>query len=430
MNAVHPLIRDTSAQDVPLDPTQQRSAARRKWLIGAGVAVLLLALALPAVIRWWSAEASVDGATLRIATVARGRFVSDIAVQGRIVAAVSPTLTAPAAGIATPRVTAGQAVKAGDVLAVVEAPDVVSEYERERSTLQSLQAAWERERIQARAENARNRQTADLAAVTLTAAQREFERHRRAFEQGLVSRQELDRREDQLREAEVRHRHALQDVEVQDEKLGFEVRTRQLDVERQRVVVAELERRVDELTLRSPVDGIVGSMQIAQRTTVAAYEPLVTVVDLSVFEVEVDVPEAYADDLGADMAAEITYGNARYPGRIAAISPEVKNGQVTGRVRFDGEPPADLRQNQRVSVRVVLEEKADALMVDRGAFYESGGGRFAYVVDGAVARRTPIRTGSTSLGKVEIVAGLSEGQSIVISGTDAFGDAGTVLIRN
>jgi HlyD family secretion protein len=119
---------------------------------------------------------------------------------------------------------------------------------------------------------------------------------------------------------------------------------------------------------------------------------------------------------------EITYGNARYPGSIAAISPEVRNGQVTGRVRFKGEPPADLRQNQRVSVRVVLEEKADALMVDRGASYETGGGRIAYVMDGQVARRQPIRTGSTSLGKVEIVEVLTEGQSIVISGS--------VLIRS
>lgn len=430
MSAVRPLIRDTSAQDVPVEPTLRAAGARRRWLVGGALAALLVALAAPAVARWWSAEASVDGRTLRVATVTRGRFVSDVSVQGRIVAAVSPTLTAPAAGIATPRVTAGQPVRSGDVLAVVEAPDVVSEYQRERSTLQSLQAAWERQRIEARAEHARNRQTADLAAVTLAAAQREFERHRRAFDQGLVSRQELDRREDQLREAEVRHRHALEDVGVQDEKLGFEVRTRQLDVERQRVVVAELERRVDELTLRSPVDGVVGSLAIAQRATVGSQQPLVTVVDLSLFEVEIDVPEAYADDLASGMAAEIAYGSARYPGSIAAISPEVRNGQVTGRVRFDGDPPADLRQNQRVSVRLVLEEKPDALMVDRGAFFESGGGRIAYVVDGAVARRTPIRTGSTSLGKVEIVEGLTEGQSIVISGTDGFGGAGTVLIRN
>jgi len=361
---------------------------------------------------------------------AQGRFLSDVAVQGRVVAAVSPTLYAPAAGTVTLQVNAGDGVGAGQVVAVVAAPELVSEYERERSTLESLQAAYERQRIDARAQQAANRQTADLALVRLNAARREVERIRTAFDQGVVSRQELDRREDELAEAEVRHRHAVQDVTVQDDKLTFEVRTRQLDVERQRVVVAELERRVDELNLRSPVEGVVGTLAVQQRAAVAANQPLMTVVDLSVFEIELDVPESYADDLALDMAAEITYGGATYPGRVTAISPEVKNGQVTGRVRFAARQPADLRQNQRVSVRIVLEEKPDVVMVDRGAFYESGGGRIAYVVEDGIARRTAIRAGSASIGKVEIAGGLEPGQRIVISSIAPFEDAETVLIRN
>ncbi|MGB5104236.1 MAG: hypothetical protein WBO04_13100 [Steroidobacteraceae bacterium] len=96
---------------------------------------------------------------------------------------------------------------------------------------------------------------------------------------------------------------------------------------------------------------------------------------MSVFEVELAVPESCADDLAIEMPAEITYGTSRYAGVVTSISPEVLNGQVVGRVRFAEQAPADLRQNQRVSVRIVLEEKADVLVVDRGAFVESGGGR-------------------------------------------------------
>jgi HlyD family secretion protein len=99
-------------------------------------------------------------------------------------------------------------------------------------------------------------------------------------------------------------------------------------------------------------------------------------------------------------------------------------------VRFAGDAPADLRQNQRVSVRIVLEEKPDALVVDRGAFFESGGGRVAYKVDDGVARRTPIATGASSIAKVEITQGLAEGDQIVISSLEPFGRAETVLIRN
>jgi HlyD family secretion protein len=430
MNAVRPLMRDTSAQDVVVDTTPERQRRRRAWLAAAAVVVLLLIVAIPAVSRWAAADRSVDGATLRIAEVTRGRFLSDVAVQGRVVAAVSPTLYATAAGTVTTQVTAGDAVTTGQVLAVVEAPELRAEFERERSTLQSLQAAYERGRIEARAQQAANQQTADLSLVRLNAARREVDRIRTAFEQGVVSRQELDRREDELAEAEVRHRHAVQDVSVQDDKLAFEVRTRQLDVERQRMVVAELERRVDELNVRSPVDGVIGTLAVQQRAAVAANQPLLTVVDLSVFEIELDVPESYADDLALDMAAEITYGGSTYPGRLTAISPEVQDGQVTGRVRFAGIQPADLRQNQRVSVRIVLEEKDDVLMVDRGAFYESGGGRIAYVVEDGIARRTPIRTGAASISKVEVAEGLAAGQRVVISSITPFADAETVLIRN
>ena len=424
------MIRDTSAQDAAIDPTPARRRRRKFVLGGLAAAALCVAAVSPALTRWSAADLSVDGGQLRYATVSRGRFVSDVAVQGQVVAAVSPTLYAPTSGTVTTRVNAGDKVSKGQALAVIDAPDLLSEFERERSTLLSLQAAHERQRIQTRAENASNRQTVDLALVTLNAAQRELDRYRSAFEQGVVSRQERDRREDQLAEARVRHEHAVQDAQMQAEKLSFELRTSELDVERQRGVVANFERRVDELTVRSPVDGIVGSVAVQQRAAVSPNQPLLTVVDLSVFEIELSVPESYADDLAIEMPAEITYGSSRYAGTLKSISPEVRNGQVVGRVRFTDDAPADLRQNQRVSVRIVLEEKANALVVDRGAFFESGGGRIAYRVDGGVARRTPIVAGATSISKIEIAQGLKEGDQIVISSLEPFGRADTVLIRN
>ena len=424
------MIRDTSAQDAAIDPAPAQRRRRRLILAGIAAAALCVAAVSPALTRWSAADLSVDGSQLRYATVTRGRFVSDVAVQGQVVAAVSPTLYAATAGTVSTSVNAGDKVSKGQPLATIDSPELLSEFERERSTLLSLQAAYERQRIQMRAENAGNQQTVDLARVTLKAAERELERYRNAFQQGLVSRQEHDRREDQLAEAQVRYEHAVQNAKMQAEKLSFELRTSELDVERQRGVVANYERRVDELTVRSPVDGIVGSIAVQQRAAVAPNQPLLTVVDLSVFEIELAVPESYADDLALDMPAEITYGNSKYEGRLTSISPEVRNSQVVGRVRFAGEAPADLRQNQRVSVRIVLEEKPDALIVDRGAFLESGGGRVAYKVDDGVARRTSIATGATSIAKVEIAQGLAEGDQIVISSLEPFGRAETALIRN
>jgi HlyD family secretion protein len=106
----------------------------------------------------------------------------------------------------------------------------------------------------------------------------------------------------------------------------------------------------------------------------------------------------------------------------------VKN-QVLARVRFDGAQPTGLRQSQRVSARLLIEEKPDVLMVQRGPFVENEGGRHAYVMQDGVAVRTPIRIGATSISAVEIIDGLKAGDKVVVSGTDAFDNAARVSIN-
>ena len=69
-------------------------------------------------------------------------------------------------------------------------------------------------------------------------------------------------------------------------------------------------------------------------------------------------------------------------------------------------------------------------MVARGQFFDSGNGRIAYVVRDRVAYRTAIATGATSLSNIEITDGLNVGDVIVISSTDTFNSADTVLINN
>jgi HlyD family secretion protein len=89
-------------------------------------------------------------------------------------------------------------------------------------------------------------------------------------------------------------------------------------------------------------------------------------------------------------------------------------------LRFSGDVPQGLRQNQRLSARIVLEARNDVLKVTRGSFLDSGGGRIAYVVRGDVASRVPIQTGASSVSEVEIIAGLAAGDRIIVSNLDAF----------
>jgi HlyD family secretion protein len=177
------------------------------------------------------------------------------------------------------------------------------------------------------------------------------------------------------------------------------------------------------------VTGIVGNVAVDQKSLVARNAPLVTVVDLSAFEVEVRIPEAYADDLGIGLAGDVKFNNADFRGELVSLSPEVINSEVVGRIRFTGEKPPGLRQNQRVTVRIMMDELLDVLKLQRGAFADSGGGRSAFVLaENGLAHRVPVRLGARSAGEVEVISGLAAGDRVIISSIAEFEEYDTIQI--
>jgi len=423
-------IADTSAQDVAL---QVKPKTRQRLLIGAGAAVLVLValLAVPSLQRWAGSSASVPRDRLRLAVVARADLVRDVSVQGRVVAAVSPSLFAPAGGTITLRVEAGAEVGEGQTLAVLESPELQSQLQQEQATLDSLSVELDRQRIETRQKVLDNRKDIDLTRVTLVAAERERRRAESGHKIEAISEIDFEKTEDDLEIARLAHEHAVEDASLDDERLAFELKTRELQIKRQSLLVQDLLRQVDELNMRSPVSGIVGNLMVNQKAAVTRNQVVMAVVDLSAFEVEAQVPESYADDLGLGMSAEVLVGNHKYTASLVSVSPEIIRNQVTARIRFDGEMPSGLRQNQRLTTRILMEEKNDVLTLQRGQFLDSGGSRIAYVLDNDdVARRRSIEIGARSLAAVEIVHGLNEGEVVVISSIDQFRGADSVLVTN
>jgi HlyD family secretion protein len=416
-----PFIRDTSAQDVAIDPALLISK-RRRLLIAGVVGALAIVMVLFMLVRSWaSTSILVPRERVRIAAVTRGLFVRDIAAQGTVVVANSPTLFASAIGTVTFIVKAGDAVSEGQVLATVDSPSLRSEHAREKSTLDGLIVSLDRATIEARRSMLESKQAADLATTQIRATEREFERQQAAWNQGVIPRRDLDRAQDARDDARLVHEHAIANAKLHEESLNFELKTMRMDIERQRLAVTELARRVDALTVKSPVKGVVGSLAVNQKAAVSENAALLTVVDLSALEVEFRVAESYAADLAPEMHAEIDYGGRKYPGLISNISPEVQQSEVRGRVRFAENLPPGVRQNQRVNVRLVLDQRENALKVERGAFADAGS--FAYVVEGDMARRRPIQVGVMSMGEVEILSGLEEGETIVVSSVEDFAGA-------
>lgn len=424
-------IRDTSAQDSFVAGPTLVARRKRKLAIGI-VSVLLLILSAVWVIgKWSSGGRSYDASRLRIAEVKRGDLVRDITADGRVIAANSPTLYAVAAGTVNLRVVAGDAVKKDQALAVIDSPELLSKLVQEESTMASMEAEATRAMLDVKLARLAARKVLDQAMVERTVALRDLERYQRAYDGGAVPQNDLAKAQDDLKKADIGYSNAQQSYDLESQGAELDARNKRILADRQRAVVAELRRQVDRLTLRAPFDGQVGQIQIAQGANVETSRNILSVVDLSKFEVEIKVPESFARDLGIGMPAQISTGGRTYPAELSAVSPEVVGGEVNARIRFaDGAQPLGLRQNQRLSVKIVMDTRRNVLMVERGPFLEQGGGNIAYVVDaGGIAARRTIKTGSASLNAVEVIEGLQPGERVVISGSELFDNAERVLIN-
>lgn len=424
------MIRDTSAQDKAMS-RPVISPGKRYWkhaLVAAAV-IGLAVWTVPGMLRMLSSGASFSAERLRIAEVKRGNLTRDISAQGRVVAAVSPTLYAPNGGIVTLAVQAGDKVEKGQVLAEVVSPELNNRLQQEQASLQSAELAAERTSIDNRKQQLATQKAVDQAEIDRQTAAREVERTQKAFQLGALPQLDVMRAKDSLQKAEVTLEHARKDVVLERESLDFELKTARLTRDRQRLLVGDLQRQVDELKLRSPVAGQVGQLLVQQKSNVASNAGVLTVVDLSAMEVEVPVPETFARELAIGMPAQIQNAGQTLNGELSAVSPEVVNGQVVARIRFSGEQPGGLRQNQRLSTRILIDEHPNVLMVERGPFVDSGAGRVAYVVgkDGMAERRT-IELGATSLNAVELVSGVKEGDRLIISSLDEFKGAQRIAL--
>ena len=428
-NAAAEMIENASSMDRTVAPARGLTKPRAIALAIVIVALVTLAIAFPSMRRWSNAERSIDASTLSTAEVVRGDLRRDVSVQGRVVAALHPTLVAPAQGRVSLRAKAGEVVKKGDVLAIIESPEVRSSLEQAKTQLLSMQSDAQRERIVGSQSDARLRQQAELARTRLEAAKRALTRASTLHKEGLLNRGDFEKAQDDVHVAELELAQATREVALSHESADFDVRAKSLQAARQQSVTAELQKKFDDLTIRAPFDGMVASLAVNDADSVTMNAPVLSVVNLESLELELTIPEEYAAETRIGTPVSISYGANEQPGHITAVSPEVIGNQVTARAVPDGGWPPGMKQNQRVTTRLVFESKHNVLKVARGAFVESGGGRSAYVVDGNIANRRAITLGSMSVSEVEILSGVREGEKVILSDTTPFEGARSIILH-
>ena len=417
------MIKDTSGQDVSI--TKRRSY--KKPLIVMALSLAVLALCAQAFMGNNQGSISVERASLQIATVNISRLIRDVAASGKIVAANAPKVYSPERGYVDLHVKAGDKVNKDDIIALVDSPELNNELKQQQSVLARLDGELQRKHLEARRQKLSLTKTLDLAQVELNAADRENRRAKLSIEKNLISQIDLEKAVDDLARAKLSYKHAQQEVELAKDTLAFELKAAERDLARQQLIVDDLNRQVRNLTIQASVTGIVGNLLVQQKEAVTQSQPLMTLVDLSNFEAQLQVPESYANELGLGMEVELTLGAKKVTGVLSAISPEVNNREVTTRVRFDEELKG-IRQNQRLTARILLENRDDVLQIKRGAFMQQGGTQ-VYKVIGDTAQLVNITIGASSINAIELLQGVSSGDQLIISSYDNFKQAPTLLLR-
>ena len=420
------MIKDTSGQDTVLVPSTSK---RLKLPLIIGGCALLVSALVWASLGSDSVSKSLSRSDITTAKLFVGTLTRDVATTGKIVAANAPILYSTEEGTVTLLSNPGDTVNKGDVVAKLDSPRLTNQLAQAKSVLAGMESALERAKLDARRDQLQAYQTLDIATVDLEAADRESRRGEELIQSQLIGQIDYEKGKDDLHKAKLKFKHAEQEVALTKDTLTFEIKNKALEVERQTLAVRELERQVDALNIIAPVNGIIGNWITEQKTRLSANQPILTVVDLSAYEAELAVPESYADDLGLGMEVELSFGSIKLMGKLSSISPEVRNREVTARVQFDQSDSLTLRQNQRISARVLLEHRPNVLMVKRGAFMTSGGGNVAYQIEGDLASRREVKLGSTSLSQVEVLDGGKAGDEWVISSVDPFNHAEQVRIH-
>lgn len=418
---------DTTQHSRPGDLPGNRF--RRRHLLAALLLVTVATcLAVKAALHLRETPRSVDRSKVTIATVERGHFLYDFLVMGQVVTAGGPTLYAPASGSVTLHVHAGDATAKNQLLAVIESPDLAAKLSQEEATLDSLRIDWRRSQLQAARKLSQLREAYSQAEVDQKTARRELDRSRKAFELGSYSELQALRAQDALEKAQFADSEAKLNYAAQPKENRFDIDSKKALFDRQQYLVQELRRQVAALHIRSSVNGKVSRVQVANGTTVIKDSPLLTVVDLSALEVEIKIPESAARFITLGIIADLESDGQHWKGSMSSISPEVVNGEIIVRVRFGDDKPDGPRQGQRVRVRLVLEQRDNVLLVNRGTFADHGESVLAYRVLGTVAERHPVHLGAVGVSKVEILEGVTAGEQLVVSGSEAFKGAARVYL--
>lgn len=278
--------------------------------------------------------------------------------------------------------------------------------------------------------NNRN-QMAD-AENALKEAKRLYDLNKTLYEQKAIGSQEFQ-------QAKNNYDYQLQRIKLTRENIVQDsirsVQTLQQNKQLYASSMAALElmrKKVDDLILRSPVDGQLTSFDAEIGQNKPAGERLGQTDVLTGFKVRADIDEHYISRIYPDLEGEFTFAGKSYKLVIKKVYTQVNSGRFQVDMEFVNEVPDGIRRGQTLQIRLALSDETKAILLAKGGFYQQTGGNWVFKLteDGKTAYRVDVQLGRQNPDYYEVISGLEPGDKVVTSSYETYDRVQELSIRN
>ena len=418
--------------DIKLEKKTGWKALFQKKNIPYAVAAVFIILVISLLLRDNSSTLRVDANILTISPVEQTEFNDYVRLSG----AVKPITTVQISPMETglvERIVAeeGTMVRKGDVIVELSNNNLSMQILNSEADLAEKQNILRNTLIQMEKDRLSLRQEQMQLDMEVERKRRTFENNDVLYKKDLLAREVwLQSKEDY--EYSVKRRALVMERQKQD-SLYRTNQVKQMDSDLQSMSrnMQLIRQRVDNLCVKAPIDGEVGALDVVLGRNVGSGSSIGQINDMSAFKVSTQIDEHYIDRIVVGLPATIERQERKYDMVIRKVYPEVKGGQFRADFTFAGEVPDNIRIGQTYHINLQLGEASEAVIIPRGAFYQTTGGSWIYVVDpsGEKAYRRDIRIGRQNPQHYEVLEGLEPGEKVITSAYDNFGSHDVLILK-
>jgi HlyD family secretion protein len=401
------------AVDIPRDPPKKTGR-----YVAYGVAGLVLVIGVSVGLRRLRPAAPTVDGSVWMDTVHRGPMVREVLGQGTLVPEEIQWIAArTSARVERVLVKPGAVVKADTVILELSNSDL--ELQALEADRQLSQAQAELVNLQASLNSQKLAQESTVASIgsDLADARRRARADEELAKKGFLSELEQGQTLGKANELSGRLEFEKKRLVAQSQGIAAQVTAQRSQVERLRSIAEFRRKEVDNLKLRAGVDGVLQELSWQNGQAVAAGTLLAKVVRPDKLKAEIRIPETQAKDVAIGQKATVDTRNGVVAGHVVRIDPAAQAGTVRVDVTLDGELPAGARPDLNVEGTIEIERLQSVLYVGRPASGQPGTtvGLFKLDADGVGAERTSVKLGRSSVKNIEIIAGLREGDRVILS---------------